>query len=98
MLVPAAVYMIFNHGTPEARGWGIPMATDIAFSLAVLSFLRDRVPLSLRIFLSAFAIADDLGAVLVIAIFYTETIVLQKLLISILFLAALALANILWIR
>ena len=74
------------------------MATDIAFSLAVLSFLRDRVPLSLRIFLSAFAIADDLGAVLVIAIFYTETIVLQKLLISILFLAALALANILWIR
>lgn len=74
------------------------MATDIAFSLAVLAVLRDRVPLGLRIFLSALAIADDLGAVLVIAIFYTETIVLQNLLISLLLMAGLALANMFWIR
>jgi NhaA family Na+:H+ antiporter len=98
MLFPAVIYLIFNYDTPAAKGWGIPMATDIAFSLAVLAALRDRVPAGLRIFLSAFAIADDLGAVLVIAIFYTETIVLQNLLLAVLALAGLALANILWIR
>ncbi len=98
MLLPAAIYAAFNHGTPAAKGWGIPMATDIAFSLAVLALLRDRVPFGLRVFLSAFAIADDLGAVLVIAIFYTQTIVWQYLFISCLFLAGLALANRLWIR
>jgi len=98
MLVPVAIYTIFNYGTPEAGGWGIPMATDIAFSLALLAVLRDRVPTGIRIFLSAFAIADDLGAVLAIAFFYTETIVTQNLLISFLFLIGLALANMLWIR
>ena len=98
MLVPAAIYLLLNWGTPAARGWGIPMATDIAFSLAVLAALRDRVPVSLRVFLSAFAIADDIGAVLVIAIFYTETIVLQNLFWALIFLAGLAVANILWIR
>jgi NhaA family Na+:H+ antiporter len=98
MFIPAAMYLIFNYGNAAAKGWGIPMATDIAFSLSVLAVLRDRVPVGLRVFLSAFAIADDLGAVLVIAIFYIETIVLQNLLILILFLAGLALANFLWIR
>ena len=98
MLVPAAIYAIFNHATPYARGWGIPMATDIAFSLAVLAILGKRIPLGLKIFLSALAIADDLGAVLVIALFYTQTIVWQYLLIALLFLVGLALANMLWVR
>ncbi len=98
MLLPAAIYAAFNYGTPTAKGWGIPMATDIAFSLAVLAILRNKVPLGLRVFLSAFAIADDLGAVLVIALFYTQEIVWQYLLVSGLFLVGLALVNRLWIR
>jgi len=98
MLFPAAIYAIFNHGTPAVSGWGIPMATDIAFSLAVLAALGRRIPLGLKVFLSAFAIADDLGAVLVIALFYTESIVWHYLLISVFFLLALALANYFWIR
>jgi NhaA family Na+:H+ antiporter len=98
MLFPAAIYTAFNYGEPTAHGWGIPMATDIAFSLGVLAILRDKVPLGLRIFLSAFAIADDLGAVLVIALFYTQEIVWHYLIISGLFLVGLALANRLWIR
>ena len=97
MLLPAAIYAAFNYGAPTAKGWGIPMATDIAFSLAVLAVLRDKVPLGLRVFLSAFAIADDLGAVLVIALFYTQEIVWQYLLVSSFFLLALALVNRLWI-
>jgi NhaA family Na+:H+ antiporter len=98
MLFPAAIYTAFNYGEPTAHGWGIPMATDIAFSLGVLAILRNKVPLGLRIFLSAFAIADDLGAVLVIALFYTQEIVWHYLIISGLFLVGLALANRLWIR
>jgi NhaA family Na+:H+ antiporter len=98
MIVPAAIYLGLNYGTPAARGWGIPMATDIAFSLAVLAILKDKVPQGLGIFLSAFAIADDLGAVLVIALFYTATVVWQNLLISIAFLIALGVVNRLWIR
>jgi NhaA family Na+:H+ antiporter len=98
MLFPAMIYIAFNYGSPAARGWGIPMATDIAFSLAVLAILKDRVPAGLRLFLSAFAIADDLGAVLVIAIFYTQTLVWKYLFYSLLFIAGLAAANRLWIR
>ena len=74
MVVPAAIYMLFNHGTEYAKGWAIPMATDIALSLAMISMLGKRVPLSLKIFLAALAIVDDLGAILVIAIFYTDQI------------------------
>ncbi|MDX1476301.1 MAG: Na+/H+ antiporter NhaA [Saprospiraceae bacterium] len=73
-LVPVAIFLLLNNN-PEARaGWGIPMATDIAFTLAIIKMLGDRVPLNLKIFLTAFAIVDDLGAVLVIAFFYSSGI------------------------
>lgn len=98
MVVPALIYTLFNFSTPAAKGWGIPMATDIAFALAVVSLLSHRVPLGVRIFLSALAIADDIGAVLVIALFYTEAIAWQYLLIALFFLSGIILANILWIR
>ncbi|ROH99432.1 Na+/H+ antiporter NhaA [Chryseobacterium daecheongense] len=74
MLVPAVIFGLFNIGTQYSSGWGIPMATDIAFSLAIISMLGNKVPNSIKIFLAALAIVDDLGAILVIAIFYTEQI------------------------
>ncbi|WP_126650248.1 Na+/H+ antiporter NhaA [Chryseobacterium aureum] len=82
MLVPAAIYSIFNTGTAYSNGWGIPMATDIAFSLAIISMLGKKIPNSIKIFLAALAIVDDLGAILVIAIFYTEQIHWSYLLLS----------------
>jgi len=98
MIAPALIYVLINHGTPTARGWGIPMATDIAFALAVLSVLGQRIPFGVKIFLSALAIADDIGAVLVIALFYTQTIAWQYLLIALCFLGGIVLANMLWVR
>lgn len=72
MVVPGLIYFYYNQGTDYAGGWAIPMATDIAFSLAIISMLGKRAPLSLKIFLAALAIVDDLGAIMVIAIFYTD--------------------------
>lgn len=77
--LPVLLYIMLNQNPETLKGWGIPMATDIAFSLAILKVLGNRVPLSLKIFLTAFAIVDDLGAVLVIAIFYSSSVNLALL-------------------
>ena len=98
MIVPALLYVIFNPGGEEFRGWGIPMATDIAFSLGVLSLLRTRAPLPLKIFLAAFAIIDDIGAVIVIAVFYTGDIAWGNLGIGAIFIVALLVVSRLGIR
>ena len=80
MVVPSVIYLIFNHGTEAAGGWGIPMATDIAFALAVIYMLGSRVPMAVKVFLTTLAIVDDIGSVLVIAFFYTSSISVADLL------------------
>lgn len=99
MLVPALVYVAFNYDSPKnIDGWGIPMATDIAFALGLMSLLGNRVNSNLKIFLTALAIADDLGAILVIAFFYTESIDMTEIIYAMIFLGVLFGANKLGIR
>ena len=98
MILPGGIYMAFNYGTPYADGWGIPMATDIAFSLGAIALFGRRLPMGLRIFLAAFAIADDLGAVLIIAVFYTQDISWHFIVMGAHFLLGLLLMNILFVR
>ncbi len=89
MLIPVLFFFLLNQNPETTKAWGIPMATDIAFSLAVLKLLGNRVPLSLKLFLTAFAIVDDIGAVIVIALFYSGSIHLNLLLIAFTLLACL---------
>ncbi|HMV03175.1 MAG TPA: Na+/H+ antiporter NhaA, partial [Chitinophagales bacterium] len=100
MVVPAIIYHAFNHdaSTERANGWGIPMATDIAFALGVLYLLGDRVSNGLKVFLTALAIVDDLGAVLVIAFFYTSDISFVSLGFAALFLSIMIIANLMGVR
>jgi Na+:H+ antiporter, NhaA family len=98
MLLPALIYMAFNVNTDYSTGWGIPMATDIAFALGIVYLLGDKVPMSLKVFLTALAIVDDLGAVLVIAIFYTSDLNLVSLGVGFVILSIMVTANYIGIR
>jgi len=93
MLLPVMLFLVLNKNPDTIKGWGIPMATDIAFSLAVLNILGKRAPLSLKLFLTAFAIVDDIGAVMVIAVFYTGNINIMILLVAFLLLGILYLLS-----
>ena len=93
VVVPACIYLAFTHGTESSNGWAIPAATDIAFSLGVLSLFGKRVPASLKIFLMALAVIDDLIAVMVIALFYTAQLSLVALLVAVLAVALLMVMN-----
>jgi len=93
MLLPAGLFLALNFNTPTQSGAGIPMATDIAFALGILSLLGNKVPTSLKVFLTALAVIDDLGAILVIAIFYTKTLIWANLFIALGILAALFILN-----
>lgn len=98
MIFPALIYFFFNMGSETLSGWGIPMATDIAFALGILFLLGKRVPLSLKVFLTAIAIVDDMGAVLVIALFYTADLSIESLVLAGFFLLILMTANQMGIR
>lgn len=93
MLVPAGIFMLLNYGLPTQSGTGIPMATDIAFAIGILSLLGNKVPASLKVFLIALAVIDDLGAIVVIAIFYSASISLSNLMIALGIYAVLILLN-----
>lgn len=93
MIVPAIIYALFNYNEPTITGWGIPMATDIAFALGILSLVGRKAPKGIIIFLTALAIVDDLGAIVVIAIFYTSQISWVALIAGVIILIALIMAN-----
>ena len=97
-IIPAAIFLLFNYGTATQSGAGIPMATDIAFAIGILSLLGNRVPTSLKIFLTALAVIDDLIAIIVIAIFYTKTIIWTNLLLALAVFAVLLILNRLKVR
>ena len=98
LFVPAGIFLYFNYGTATQSGAGIPMATDIAFALGILSLLGKRVPISLKVFLTALAVIDDLGAIIIIAIFHTETLLWTNLFISLGIFALLLVFNRLKVR
>lgn len=98
MIAPALIFLSLNIGTPHTMGWGIPMATDIAFALGVVYLLGDKVPVSAKVFLTTLAIVDDLGAVLVIAFFYTSELSIASLLFGLGFLAVMFIGNRLGIK
>lgn len=93
MLVPAGIFLALNFGTEVSGGWGIPMATNIAFALALVYMLGDRVPLSAKVFLTTLAIVDDLGSVIVIALFYTSNISVSSIAVGVAFLLIMFIAN-----
>lgn len=98
MAVPAVLFLSINSGGDGLNGWGIPVATDIAFALGILAFLGRRIPAELRVFLLALAVVDDIGAILIIAIFYTESISLEALGWASLFIAIIIAMNRLGVR